>query len=171
MLRDLTRADGISDIEGKDARVAASELGNDRVPNPCIRASVVRLLLRDCLKRRNRFVDHNPRQFIFEENRFLRRKRRRIVERRNREINRARIFTVLKKQMRAATRSKRTNPIRVRNLARFAHCHDKIPAWHRSPLHIRRTRASPAIDAMTIDQCRWPALQHVPCPAANASTS
>ena len=38
-------------------------------------------------------------------------------------------------------------------------------------VHIRRTRASPAIDAMTIDQRKWPTLQHVSCPAANASTS
>jgi hypothetical protein len=43
-------------------------------------------------------------------------------------------------------------------------------ARHRSPLHIRRTRTSPAIDAVTIDQCRWPTLQHVSCPAANTST-
>jgi hypothetical protein len=36
---------------------------------------------------------------------------------------------------------------------------------------MRRTRASPAIDAMTIDQCRRPALQHVSCRAANTSSS
>jgi hypothetical protein len=34
-----------------------------------------------------------------------------------------------------------------------------------------RTSASPAVNAMTIDQCRRAALQHVSCPAANASTS
>jgi hypothetical protein len=73
--------------------------------------------------------------------------------------------------MSAATRSKRTNPIRVLNFARLPLCHEQTPAWHRSPLYIRRTRASPAIDAMTIDECRWPALQHVSCPATNASTS
>jgi hypothetical protein len=133
--------------------------------------SVVRLLLRNCLERRNRLVDHNPAQLIFKEDRFLRRKRRRIVKRCNREINRIRVFAVFEKQMSAATCGKRSNPIRIFNLARFAFCHDQILARHRSPLHIRRTRASPAIDAMTIDQCNWQALQHVSCPAANASTS
>jgi hypothetical protein len=73
--------------------------------------------------------------------------------------------------MSAATRGKRTNPIRIRNLVRFSLCHDQIPARHRSPLHMRCTRASPAIDAMTIDQSKRSTLQHVSCPAANASTS
>ena len=82
-----------------------------------------------------------------------------------------RIFAVLEKQMRAATCGKRTNPIRIRDFARFTFCHDEIFARHRSPLHVRRARASPAIDAMTIDQRNWPALQHVSCPAANASAS
>jgi hypothetical protein len=36
---------------------------------------------------------------------------------------------------------------------------------------VRRARASAAIDAMTIDQCKWPTLQHISCPTANASTS
>jgi hypothetical protein len=127
--------------------------------------------LRDCLERRKRFVDLHPRQFVFEEDRFLRRKRCRIVERRNREIDRVRIFAVFKKQMSAATRRKRTNPIRVWNLAGFPFCHQDILARHRSPSHMRRTGASPAIDAMTIDQRNWPTLQHISCPAANASTS
>src|SRR5207247_7418348 len=35
----------------------------------------------------------------------------------------------------------------------------------------RRAGASPAIYAMTIDQCKWPTLQHVSSPAANASAS
>jgi hypothetical protein len=73
--------------------------------------------------------------------------------------------------MSAATRGKRTNPIRVRNLARLILRHEQILARHRSPGDMGRTRASPAIDAMTINQCHWPTLQHVPCPAANASTS
>lgn len=127
--------------------------------------------LRNRLKRWNRFVDDNPRQFIFEEDHFLRRKWRRIVERRNREIDRVRISSVLEKQMSTTTYGKRTKPIGVRDPARFALRHDQIFTRHRSPLHIRRTRASPAIDAMTIDQRRGPTLQHVSCPAANASTS
>src|SRR5215475_2294107 len=73
--------------------------------------------------------------------------------------------------MSAAACGKRSNPIHVRNLARFALSHDQILARHRSPLHIRRTRASPAINAVTIDQRNWPALHHVSCPAANASSS
>ena len=87
------------------------------------------------------------------------------------EIDRDRIFAVFEKQMSTATRGKRTNPIRVRNLARFTLSHDQFLARHRSPLHVRCTRTSTAIDAMTIDQRNWPALQHVSCPAANASTS
>src|SRR5205823_6320905 len=118
-----------------------------------------------------RLVDRYPGQFIFEENRFLRRKRCRIIERRDREIDCVGIFAVLKKQMRAATRGERTDPIRVYNLARFALCHDQVFARHSSPLHVRRTGASSAIDAMTIHQCRWPTLQHVSRPAANASTT
>src|SRR5262249_52074132 len=88
------------------------------------------LLLRNRLEPGNRLVDRNPGQFVFEEDHFLRRKRCRIVERRNRNIDVARTFAVLEKQMRAAARSKRTNPIRVRNLARFAVCHDQILACH-----------------------------------------
>ena len=61
-------AEGISDIEGKAARVSDEGVGQ----RPSFKL-VVRLLLRDCLERRNRFVDDNPRQFIFKENRFLRR--------------------------------------------------------------------------------------------------
>src|SRR5205823_12027621 len=108
---------------------------------------------------------------IFQEDRFLRREGYRIVERCDREINRVGIFAVLEKQMRAATRGKRTNPIRVRNLARLALCHDQILARYRAPRHVGRARTSPAIDAMTIDQCKWATLQHVSCPTANASTS
>src|SRR6476619_6491448 len=73
--------------------------------------------------------------------------------------------------MRAATGGERANSIRIRNLSRFALCHDQIFAWHRSPLHIRRTGASPAIDAMTIDQRNRPALQNVSRPTASTSTS
>jgi len=73
--------------------------------------------------------------------------------------------------MRATTRGERTNAIRVINLACVTLCHDQIFARYRSPLHIRRTGASPAIDTMTIDQCKWPALQHVSCPATDASTT
>ena len=129
------------------------------------------LLLRDCLERGDRLVDHHPGQFIFEKDCFLRWKRSWIVERCDREIDRLRVFTVFKKQMRPATRGKRTKPIRVRNRARFALCHDQILPRHRSPLHGGRARAFSAINAMTIDQCNWPALQYVPCPAAKASTS
>src|SRR5262249_54006471 len=50
-------------------------------------------------------------------------------------------------------------------------CHDQILARHRSPLHIRRACTSPAIDTMTINQRRRPALHDVSCPATNASTS
>jgi len=127
--------------------------------------------LRSFLKRRKRLVEFNPRQFVFEEDRFLRRKRCRIVQRRNREIDRVRIFRIFEKQMSSATCGKRTNPIRVRNFARLAFSDDKVFARHRSPLHVRRTGASPAIDAVTIHQCQRPTLQHVSCPAANASTS
>jgi len=73
--------------------------------------------------------------------------------------------------MSAATCGKRPNPIRVRNLARFTLCHDQILARHRSPRQMRRTGASPAVDAMTIDQRNRSAFQHVSCPATNASTS
>ncbi len=127
--------------------------------------------LRSFLKRRKRLVEFNPRQFVFEEDRFLRRKRCRIVQRRNREIDRVRIFRIFEKQMSSATCGKRTNPIRVRNFARLAFSDDKVFARHRSPLHVRRTGASPAIDAVTIHQCQRRTLQHVSCPAANASTS
>ena len=131
----------------------------------------VRLVIRDCLERRNRFVDFYPWQFIFKEDCFLRRKRRRIVKRRDRDIDTVRVFAVLEKQMRAAAGGKRTNPIRVGNLARLTLLQDQILARHRSPRHMRGTCASPAIDAMTIDQSNWPALQQVSCPAANASTT
>src|SRR5947208_9277640 len=57
------------------------------------------------------------------------------------------------------------------NLARLTLRHDQIFARHRSPGNVRRTGASPAIDAVTIAQSKGPTLQHVSCPAANASTS
>src|SRR5881392_3453648 len=59
----------------------------------------------------------------------------------------------------------------MRNLARLTLRHDQIFARHRSPGNVRRTGASPAIDAVTIAQSKGPTLQHVSCPAANASTS
>src|SRR5439155_24906384 len=68
-------AEGISDIEGKVARVSGEGVGQ----RPSFKL-VVRLL-RDSLERGNRFVDDNPRQFVFEENGFLRRKGPRIVQR------------------------------------------------------------------------------------------
>ena len=64
-----------------------------------------------------------------------------------------------------------TNPVRMRNLARFTFCYDQIFAGYESPGDIRRSSASPAIDAMTVDQRKRPTLQHVSCPAANASAS
>jgi len=73
--------------------------------------------------------------------------------------------------MRATTRGKTPNPMRMRDFARFTFCDDEIFARHRSPCDIRSTRATPAIDAMTIDQSNRPTLQHISCPAANASTS
>jgi hypothetical protein len=73
--------------------------------------------------------------------------------------------------MRAATCSKTANPIRMRDFARLTLCYDEIFARHGSPGHIGRAHTSPAIDAMTIDQSKRPTLQHVSCPAANASTS
>ena len=59
----------------------------------------------------------------------------------------------------------------MRDFARLTLCYDQIFAGHGSPGDIGRTRTSPAIDAMTIGPCHWPTLQHVSCPAANASTS
>ncbi len=59
----------------------------------------------------------------------------------------------------------------MRDFARLTFCYDEIFARHNSPGHIRRTRASPAINAMTVDQSDRPALQHVSCPAANTSPS
>src|SRR5215475_4591901 len=113
-VRSVNGAEGISNIEGKVARVSDERVGRRSslksvvgtpVP-PKIRVDSWLLLLRDCLKRRNRFVDDYPWQFIFEKYCFLRRKRGRIVERRNREINCVRVFTVFEKQMSAATRGK-----------------------------------------------------------------
>src|SRR5436190_3209758 len=72
--------------------------------------------------------------------------------------------------MRAATSSKTANPIRMRDFAWLTFGEDKIFARHRSPSDVGRSGASPAIDAMTIDQRSWPALHRVSCPAANAST-
>jgi len=72
--------------------------------------------------------------------------------------------------MRAATRGKQPNPVRVLNLARLALCYVQIVAGYGSPSDVRRACASPAIDAMTIAQRKGPTLQHVTCPAANAST-
>jgi hypothetical protein len=127
--------------------------------------------LRGLRERRKRFVDRNPWQLIFEPDHFLWRKRRGIIERRNREIDRVGVFVVLEKQVRAATCSKGADPFRIRNFARFTFCNHEIFAGHRSPSDIGRAGAAPAIDAMTIDQRKRPALQHVSCPAANASTS
>jgi hypothetical protein len=73
--------------------------------------------------------------------------------------------------MRAATCSKTANPICMRDFARFTFRNDEIFARHRSPCDIRRAGASPAIDAMTIDQRKRPTLQHVSGAAANASAS
>jgi hypothetical protein len=72
--------------------------------------------------------------------------------------------------VRAATCSKTANPIRMRDFARLTFCYDEILARHGSPGDIGRASASAAIDAMTIDQSKRPTLQHVSCPAANAST-
>ena len=72
--------------------------------------------------------------------------------------------------MSAATAGKGADSIRIRNLARLTLCDDHIRARHRSPGHVRRASASPAIDAMTITESRWPTLQNVSRPAANAST-
>src|SRR5947207_14025056 len=59
----------------------------------------------------------------------------------------------------------------MRDLARLTFRHDEIFARHGSPGDIRGAGASPAIYAMTIDQGNGRTLQHVSCPAANASTS
>ncbi len=59
----------------------------------------------------------------------------------------------------------------MHDLARLTLCYRQIFARHRSPSDIGRARASPAIDAMTIAQSKGLTLQHVSCPAANASTS
>src|SRR5437763_10751430 len=59
----------------------------------------------------------------------------------------------------------------MRKLARLTLRHAQIFARHRSPGNVRRTGASPAIDEVTIAQSKGPTLQHVSCPAANASTS
>jgi hypothetical protein len=101
----------------------------------------------------------------------LRRKWCWIVKRRNRHVDSVRIFGVLEKQVRTATCSKTADPIRMRDFPRLAFCYDEIFARHRSPGDIGRTGASPAINAMTINQSKRPTLQHVSCPAANASTS
>ena len=77
-----------------------------------------------------RLVKGDPRQLIFEPDRFLRRKRRGIIERRDRHINELGIFRVLEKQMRAATSGKGSNPVRMRNLARFTFRHLQILARH-----------------------------------------
>ncbi len=58
----------------------------------------------------------------------------------------------------------------MRDFAWLTFRNDKIVARHRSPGDVRRTRASPAINAMTIDQSKRPTLQRISCPAANAST-
>jgi hypothetical protein len=73
--------------------------------------------------------------------------------------------------MGAATCGKGTNPIRMRNFARLTSRHTQIFAGHGSPGDIRRASAPPAIDAMTVTRGKRPTLQHVSCPAANASTS
>ena len=56
------------------------------------------------------------------------------------------------------------------NLARFTLRNMQIFAQYRAPRDIGRASASPAIDAMTIDQCNRRALQHVSRLAAHAST-
>ena len=94
-----------------------------------------------------------------------------IVKRRNRHVDSVRIFGVLEKQVRTATCSKTADPIRMRDFPRLTFCYDEIFARHRSPGDIGRTGASPAINAMTIDQSKRPTLQHVSCPAANASAT
>jgi len=127
--------------------------------------------LRHCLERGDRLVDHNPRQFIFEEDRFLRRKRSRIIERRNCNVDGVRVFAVFEKQMGTATPGKRTDSIRVWNLAWFAVRHDQVLARHRTPHDMGRTRAFLAINAMTVDQRNWLSFQNVSCPTANTSTS
>src|SRR5205814_8591585 len=100
-----------------------------------------------------------------EPDRFLWRKRCRVIKRRNRHIDRFWIFTVLDKQVRAATRGKRANPTRMGNFARLTSCHTQIFAGHGSPGDIGRASASPAIYAMTIVQRKRSALQHVSCSA------
>lgn len=134
------RANGMSEIEGKSDEGrseqvwATNEFSNQenlRLQNSLnIRVYSWLLLLRDCLERRNRFVDRNPRQFVFEEDRFLRFKGCRIVERRDCEINRVGVFAILKEQMRAATRGKRPNSIRVQNLPRLTFRQNQVFAWH-----------------------------------------
>jgi hypothetical protein len=57
----------------------------------------------------------------------------------------------------------------MRNFARLTSCHSQIFAGHGSPGHIGRAGASPAIYAMTIVQGKGRTLQHISCPAANAS--
>src|SRR5439155_827078 len=53
----------------------------------------------------------------------------------------------------------------VHPLSRPSLCAALFPRPH------RRTRAFLAVDAMTVDNGKRPTLQHVSCPAANASTS
>jgi hypothetical protein len=162
-----------SDINGGKQPVTRGEI--PRLGQLALRVSIGNFhrlgFLRDCLKRWNRFVNDNPGQFIFYEDRFLGRKRSWIVERCNRHIDCVRVLAVFEKQMSAATRGKRTDPIRVLNLAQVAFCHDQIVARHCSPSDIRRSRTFLAIDAVTINHRQWPTLQHVSGPATNTSTS
>src|SRR5919198_1142149 len=72
--------------------------------------------------------------------------------------------------MRAAAGREAPDPPGIRQLARLAFCDLQVLAGDRPPRDVGRAGASPAIDAMTIDQCMWSTLQHVPCPATNAST-
>ena len=59
----------------------------------------------------------------------------------------------------------------MRNFARLTSCHADIFAGYGSPGDIGRAGASPTIYAMSIAQGKGPTLQHVSCPAANASAS
>src|SRR5205823_14074703 len=69
------------------------------------------------------------------------------------------------------TRGKRENADRRGTVAHVTLCHTQIFAGHGSPGDIGRGRASRAIYAITHVERKRPALQHVSCPAANASTS
>ena len=87
-----------------------------------------------------------------QENCFLRRKRCQIVERCNREVDRVGIFTVFENQIRAAKRSKRTDP-----------------SWRAAfPFQVRRTRTFLAIGLTDANGRLFNTKRAAP---ANASTS